>query len=204
MNVWVKKQNKEHLCLKEHLWLLSCWPTVFKEVQGSVDRKIVWKPAVAVSDFGSAQHCLDQVPEHVISHTCFYSLTETLLVFFLFKWKSLQQGFALCPVLSVMDFLEPIVWASLLLQLSACEADIYHHQLIVSDKVLYACWSWRIHLSLAHCKASPELLSAWKLSKHDFLFQEASQNSGWVGSVSGVFNNIFSSLIFHLFNTYAV
>lgn len=58
---------------------------------------------------------------------------------FLFKWKSLQQGFALCPMLSVMDFLEPIVWASLLLQLSASEVDIYHHQLIVSDKVPDAC-----------------------------------------------------------------
>lgn len=78
-----------------------------------------------------------QVPEHVISHFCFYFLTEIL--FFLFKWKSLQQGFALCPMLSVMDFLDPVVWASLLLQLSACEADIYHHQLIISDKVPYAC-----------------------------------------------------------------
>lgn len=40
-----------------------------------------------------------------------------------------------------MDSLEPIVWASLLLQLSARKTDIYHHQLIVSEKVPYACSS---------------------------------------------------------------
>lgn len=120
-----------------------------------------------------------------------------MTLFFLCKWKSLQQGFALCPVLSVMDSLEPIVWASLLLQLSACKADIYHHQLIVSEEVPYAYSSWQIHLSLSHCKASPKLLSLHgNCPSMIFFFFLLFFSGGFLEIVSGLVLSVEALIIF--------
>lgn len=101
-------------------------------------------------------------------------------------------------MLIVIDSLEPVPWASLLIQLSAHIEDIYHHWLIIAEKVPYACSSLQMHLSLSYCNISPNFLSL-----HGS-FPSKICLGGIIKIVSGSvvirgFCNIFSSSVCHVF-----